>query len=369
MSFDLTFRPQHRPHTNNRFATTSRKANRPGPKPKFLQKKQKQDSNANDDNNETRADKVKLIAEWHTIEKRLASPALKDSKERQQLIERQQELGGLRAYQGASVHGGDKERGGETGKWCVKQLKELKVGLPTSTLGAAESSDKGKQKEIVEPIINEDGTKTWPKPAPRDKLRLLDVGGINGTSYSGYKWIDTTYIDLNAGTDNVIQCDFFDFPIPKEHKFDVVGLSLVVNFVGSLTKRAEMLCHAHKYLKPEGLLYLVLPLPCLTNSRYTSHERLNAILSSCGWQSVKQHDSAKLSFWLLKRIKSNGQTCKREQVRTGAQRNNFCIIVDEDCAKMAVELTQGLSDDVSETEAGDEQIVAEQDEEWGGIAE
>lgn len=38
----------------------------------------------------------------------------------------------------------------------------------------------------------------------------------------------------------MIQCDFFDVPIPSDDKkFDVVGLSLVVNFEGSLTRRGE----------------------------------------------------------------------------------------------------------------------------------
>ncbi|KAK4049047.1 25S rRNA (adenine2142-N1)-methyltransferase [Microbotryomycetes sp. JL201] len=377
LTIKLFFTP--RPHTNNRFANpASRKAKRAGNKPKFLQKNTAANKNkttttkdgheedgdsesvaGRDD--ESRAAKVKLIREFHTIEKQLASPALVDPAERQRLINRQQELGGLRAYQGASVHGGDKARGGETGKWCVKQLKELKVGLPSSSIA---SDSKGKQK-AVEPTINADGTKTWPKQQ-RDKLRLLDVGAINGTSYSGYKWIETTSIDLNSGSDNVIQCDFFEFPVP-ERKFDVVGLSLVVNFEGSLTKRAEMLVHAHRYLKPEGLLYLVLPLPCLTNSRYTSHERLEQILKSTGWKPVRKHDSAKLTYWLCQRTVADGQTCKRDQVRSGVQRNNFCIIVDEECAKRAVELTRELGN----AHKGTEDAIGENDDadEWNGISD
>lgn len=38
----------------------------------------------------------------------------------------------------------------------------------------------------------------------------------------------------------MIQCDFFDFPKPPADKlYDVVGLSLVVNFEGSLQKRGR----------------------------------------------------------------------------------------------------------------------------------
>lgn len=40
---------------------------------------------------------------------------------------RQEEIGGLKGYQEASLHGGDKVRGGETGKWCVEALMELQV--------------------------------------------------------------------------------------------------------------------------------------------------------------------------------------------------------------------------------------------------
>ena len=69
------------------------------------------------------------------------------------------------ASQAASVHGGDKQRGGETGKWCVKQLQELKVGV-----------DKGKQKEKVEPTILPDGTKQWPKPPSREKVSRVQDG-------------------------------------------------------------------------------------------------------------------------------------------------------------------------------------------------
>ena len=95
-----------------------------------------------------------------------------------------------------------------------------------------------------------------------------------------------------------------------------------------------MLLHAHDYLLPHGYLYLVLPLPCLTNSRYLSHARLTSLLTSTGWTVERQHDSAKLTYWLLKRSGERGEgedrdgkEWKREVVRKGAQRNNFCVLV------------------------------------------
>lgn len=99
-------------------------------------------------------------------------------------------------------------------------------------------------------------------------------------------------------------------------------------------KTGHMLLHAHDYLLPHGYLYLVLPLPCLTNSRYLSHARLTELLASTGWTVSRQHDSAKLTYWLLKRSGAlgtgedrDGREWKREVVRKGAQRNNFCILV------------------------------------------
>lgn len=77
-------------------------------------------------------------------------------------------MGGLDAYQLASAHGGDKSRGGESGKWCVKMLKELKVGV-----------GKGKEKEAEKPvpalkIVNGKEIKVYPKVV-RDKVSLLSL--------------------------------------------------------------------------------------------------------------------------------------------------------------------------------------------------
>lgn len=75
-----------------------------------------------------------------------------------------------------------------------------------------------------------------------DQLRILDVGAISGTAYADWDFIEATCIDLNSQAPHVVQCDFFDYPVPStDGLFDVVGLSLVVNFVGSLTKRGRLI--------------------------------------------------------------------------------------------------------------------------------
>ncbi|GJN88961.1 hypothetical protein Rhopal_001932-T1 [Rhodotorula paludigena] len=325
------------PHTNNK-AATDRKAKRSGKKPAFLSRARKSTTNPakadllagsaplDPSIPKARQEQTQLIRAFHAIEKQLASPALTNPEERRKLEEERERLGGLKKYQEASVHGGDKARGGESSKWLVKQIKELKIGL--------DDKDKDKSKAKVEPTILEDGSKVWPK-VERRKLRLLDVGAIAGTAYAGYPWISTTSIDLNPHAAHVLRYNFFDFPVPEteDDKYDVVALSLVVNFEGSLVNRGHMLLHAHSYLRPHGHLYLVLPLPCLTNSRYLSHARLTALLGSTGWSVVRQHDSAKLTYWLVRRSgargegERDGREWKREVVRAGAQRNNFAILV------------------------------------------
>ena len=45
--------------------------------------------------------------------------------------------------------------------------------------------------------------------------------------------------DLNPLSDSVLRYNFFDFPVPteEEEKYDIVALSLVMNYEGSLVNR------------------------------------------------------------------------------------------------------------------------------------
>lgn len=59
-------------------------------------------------------------------------------------------------------------------------------------------------------------------------------------------------------------------------------------------------------------------------------DRLTGILTSTGWTSLKQHDSNRLTFMLLQQEgdgSGNDTLWKKEEVRSGAQRNNFCIVI------------------------------------------
>lgn len=149
---------------------------------------------------------------------------------------------------------------------------------------------------------------------------------------------------------DVLKYDFFDFPVPAE-PFHVVCLSLVVNFVGALADRGapadaacagtgsdvrlagRMLLHAHDYVADEGLMWLVLPRACIDNSRYMTGEHLEALLQDAGWSKLWRKDASGLTYWLLQaRPRSSwggapSKDWKRTELRGGANRNNFCIVL------------------------------------------
>ena len=247
---------------------------------------------------------ARAISRYHALEKQIARASDSD---KDALLAEQQALGGLEVYQNQSTTGGAVLRGGESSKWCAKILMEL-----------------------------------WPFSR---RIHLLDVGAIAGTAYAKWKHkFDVTSIDIQPRAPHVLPADFFDFPMParEEERFDVIGLSLVINFVGDLAKRGDMLLHAHRYLRRGGYVYVVLPLPCLTNSRYMTHDHFARLVRATGYDVVRNEDSHRLTRWLLQESEPravishdtdvsrafwDGTVLAKRQLRPGAQRNNFCMLL------------------------------------------
>ncbi|KAF8939793.1 hypothetical protein BGZ58_008770 [Dissophora ornata] len=182
------------------------------------------------------------------------------------------DLGGLDMYQKASTLGQSKQRGGDSSKWLIPILE-----------GCHPQLDK--------------------KNGP--PLRLLDIGALSPHNYQKYlSWIHTTPIDLNPQDPLIMKMDFLEMPAPvdREHLFNVVCLSLVVNFVGDPSQRGEILRHSARFLVPgTGILYLVLPLPCIQNSRYMDHELLVEMMASLGYTTlVSHHFAKKLAYYAFK---------------------------------------------------------------------
>jgi hypothetical protein len=167
------------------------------------------------------------------------------------------------------------------------------------------------------------------------KLSLMDVGALDcPVIYHQKPQLFQTIlsIDLNPQSKNVIRCDFFAYPVvPCCHKrvgrdyskylaalhdnvldplendtrrlFDVISLSLVVNFLPSPESRGAMIEKAIHHLNPQGarLLYIVLPLACITNSRYCTRDHLisDIIEVGLGAKVLAERKSLKLYAVLL----------------------------------------------------------------------
>ncbi|KAJ3180529.1 hypothetical protein HDU87_002038 [Geranomyces variabilis] len=278
-----------------------------------------------------KASTQKLIASYHTLNKKLHA-VLKagDSTAAGSIKTQMEAMGGLHAYQRASLRGGNEKKGlGACGSWLVQQLRaelaELRDSEAEKLVVVAENGE-----EEVEEVEEEAKTGS-PATQQKLKLKLLDVGALDGGTYSKQaSWIDVTSIDLNPQCQTVRKQDFFERPRPTgaHEKFNVLCLSLVVNFVGDPKLRGDMLIHARRFLLPRGLLFLVLPLPCVKNSRYMSHAHLLAILKSIGYELVKHHFARKLALYLLRRVEQfKLQDWTKTQMNPGIERNNFCIVV------------------------------------------
>ena len=248
----------------------------------------------------------------HTLRKQLSSAIAKGNDvEAQRVRTKIEELGGIGRYQQASIQGQSPQRGGDTSKVLVEWLSDVAL----CSVGDGEH---------------------------RRKWRLLEVGALginNACSRCGL--FDVERIDLHSQHPDIKEQDFMKRPIAsaedvEQEGFDIVSLSLVVNFVGDPAERGEMLKRVEAFLRTSAndqvklypALFLVLPAPCVTNSRYLDEDRLENIMKSLGYRKAKHKTSAKLVYylWTYQKAKDmNHELFKKEVVRPGKSRNNFAI--------------------------------------------
>eukprot|EP00123_Amoebidium_parasiticum_P021475 comp68058_c0_seq1/m.48061 comp68058_c0_seq1/g.48061 ORF comp68058_c0_seq1/g.48061 comp68058_c0_seq1/m.48061 type:complete len:303 (-) comp68058_c0_seq1:411-1319(-) len=247
----------------------------------------------------------KIISEYHTIVKKIEATKADGElgkKEKEAIVKELEgeleEMGGLERYQRASQRGEKLHAGFNTATWVVDTLRELGM--------LKRSKEEGR------------------------KIRLLDIGAL-GENYAKEKaWIECTAIDINSQHPFVKEIDFFEFPL-KETRFDVVSLSLVVNFVGDVRKRGEMIKRAREHLTEGGFMFLILPLPCVVNSRYMNEELLLKIATHVGYKLVKSKQSKKLAFYCFSKVEETGDSTgiafPKRVVNKGPDRNNFTIVL------------------------------------------
>ncbi|KAL8855212.1 MAG: hypothetical protein Q9221_000118 [Calogaya cf. arnoldii] len=262
-----------------------------------------------------------LIRRHHTLQKQFHAAILNgDSASAGKLQAELEASGGLQKYQEASIQGQSSERGGDSSKVLIEWLNEL-----LSQHGHNHIAGSG-------------------------RLRVLEVGALkvdNACSRSGI--FDVTRIDLHSQHPDIQAQDFMQMPVPSsdalgDEGFDVISLSLVVNYVGDAFVRGEMLKRVSDFLRSSKLttkdearstfpaLFLVLPAPCVTNSRYLDEQRLEGIMISMGYVKTRRKLGKKLVYYLW-RYEGNraGNTqnvsYKKQEIRPGGKRNNFSIIL------------------------------------------
>ncbi|ANZ77887.1 BA75_04587T0 [Komagataella pastoris] len=209
--------------------------------------------------------------------------------------------GGLDAYQVASTQGQNGKRGGDSSKYLIKWLSELelfsKVGIKPNALeiGCLSSQNLISTSKVFEEVVR---------------------------------------IDLQSQESKILKQDFMQRPLPKNdtEKFNLISCSLVLNFVPTASDRGQMLKRVTTFLKEtHSYFFLVLPLPCITNSRYCTQEHVAKLMSSLGFQELKFYQAQKIAYWLYKWNGSKsltGKTFLKKELVSGKGMNNFCIVLD-----------------------------------------
>lgn len=247
-----------------------------------------------------------LINKHHQLDKQRRQAASNGDKAAEKAItEEIESLGGIAVYQQASLQGQSTERGGDTSKLLLEWLpvKQLKLS--------------------------------------NHKLRLLEVGALstkNACSLSGL--FESVHIDLNSQEPGILQQDFMDRPLPNDdsERFDVLSLSLVLNFVPDAALRGEMLKRTLEFLRStyadtetanEHLLpclFMVLPRSCLDNSRYCTESQFEKIMKMLGYTMTRKKMTQKLAYSLWRKAgEADINPVSKKEINPGRTRNNFVI--------------------------------------------
>ncbi|GAB7347809.1 hypothetical protein MBLNU459_g5348t1 [Dothideomycetes sp. NU459] len=252
-----------------------------------------------------------LIRSHHRLHKALAEATRTGDGETATAIRQQiEEKGGLKSYQQASIQGQSSDRGGDTSKLLMEWLP--------SNLADGEH-----------------------------KLRMLEVGALsvsNACSKSGM--FQVTCIDLNSQAPGIEQQDFMERPLPSsdDDRFDIISLSLVLNYVPDAIGRGNMLRRTCQFLRgvpatnSDGVqsehlpsLFLVLPAPCINNSRYLDEKLMAQIMMSLNYKMIERKVSSKLIYFLWrfdKDCRSKKARFAKYEVNPGKTRNNFAIVLE-----------------------------------------
>ncbi len=254
-----------------------------------------------------------LINKHHLLHKKKRQANAKGDKTEESAVDAEIEaLGGIESYQEASLQGQRHDRGGDSSRVLMQWLEPC--------LSAQAGSER--------------------------RLRMLEVGALstqNACSKSSH--FDIERIDLNSQGEGILRQDFMERPLPEgeSDRFDIISLSLVLNYVPEPKGRGDMLRRTTQFLRAAGRyvdspelaatfpsLFLVLPAPCVENSRYLDEEKLTAIMGSLGYVKAESKTTQRLVYYLWRRdrvCKGSGGSFQKREIRSGPTRNNFAVVL------------------------------------------
>ncbi|KAL7945724.1 putative methyltransferase domain-containing protein [Trichoderma barbatum] len=248
-----------------------------------------------------------LINKHHQLEKTRARAIRSGDKETEAKVAAELDnLGGLGHYQKASLQGQSIDRGGDTSKVLMEWL----------------------------PL---DELKKRPQP-----LQMLEVGALSTrNACSTSKVFNVEHIDLNSQEPGIQQQDFMERPLPENGKglFDIISLSLVLNFVPDALGRGEMLLRTLSFLRADvdttitteplfPCLFVVLPRSCVDNSRYFTDDKFDELMAALGYARMRSKKTQKLAYSLWRRVTGVVKadlTFSKQEVNPGRTRNNFVM--------------------------------------------
>ncbi|KAH8170765.1 25S rRNA (adenine(2142)-N(1))-methyltransferase, bmt2 domain-containing protein [Sarocladium implicatum] len=252
-----------------------------------------------------------LINRHHQLEKQRRQASMSGNRIKEAELAREIEsLGGLDQYQQASLQGQSLDRGGDTSKILLDWL-------PLADMRAV-----------------------------KGRLRMLEIGSLstkNACSHSGF--FEMVNIDLNSQEPGIEQQDFMERPLPSDDadRFDIISLSLVLNFVPDHSTRGQMLLRTLSFLRSTSevndaklesvfpSLFLVLPRSCTDNSRYFTEARLAEIMGSLGYVRLQRKLTQKLAYSLWKwdgLTRKPTRSFSKTELNPGKTRNNFVITLN-----------------------------------------
>ena len=212
------------------------------------------------------------------------------------------------------------------------------------------------------------GTKS--RKRPRRNTRLLEVGAINTELLDAametvaantndkkstnddegedeeervpkYK-LDVRAIDIHSMDERIAEADFLTFPllsqVPNE-RYDVIVCSMVLNCVTTPPERGKMLARLYHHLRPGGLLFLTIPLFCLTRGAFLTPALFREMLGvgGVGFDLEETKESPRLAFFVCRRPQEDPteplkQKWTKQTIRNKGKKfpNQFSVVLEED---------------------------------------